>query len=258
MVLPRYRMTGGTVGAGFGAQFYAPGGSSGGFTATTDNQRYINICQPSPTATPAVTPVLVVHLVWQGISQPNTRNTTETLTMTLRSTGGGAATEYTGYTTDASGNVSVPVGALPSGTYAIRVKGSKNLSNGTGVCTDTVTLTGGLVTNHDSGIMRAGDALTAGVSNFNVVNSSDFTTLKNSFGKSYGQPGYCACADFNQSDNVDATDFSLQKGNFGQAGCGPALGPDGPDGSPGGSPGNTPKGQTPGNASPLAPSNKNR
>ena len=63
------------------------------------------------------------------------------------------------------------------------------------------------------------DALTTGATNFNVVNASDFTTLKNTFGKSVGQVGYDERADFDQTDVVNATDFSLQKGNFGSAGC---------------------------------------
>jgi plastocyanin len=178
----------------------------------------------TPTNTPAVTPVLVVHVTWQGIAQPSSRNTTETITMTLR-LGAGAASEYTGYVTDASGNVTFPVGTLPSGTYTIRVKGPRNLSNGTGVCSQTVTLTGAPVTGFEAGVMRAGDAGTVGSTNFNVVNSTDFTTLKATFGKSYGQPGYDARADFNNSDNVDSTDFTLLKNNFGQAGCGPNVGP---------------------------------
>jgi len=178
----------------------------------------------TPTDTPAVTPVLVVHLTWQGIAQPNTRNTTETVTATLR-LASGPATEYVGYATDASGNFTLPVGSLPSGTYTIRVKGPRNLSNGPGgACNQTVSLTGGLVTNFEAGTMRAGDANSAGGTNFNVVNSTDFTTLKATFGKSIGQPGYDNRADFDNNDVVNSTDFTLLKGNFGQAGCGP-VGP---------------------------------
>ena len=58
---------------------------------------------------------------------------------------------------------------------------------------------------------------------FNVVNSTDFTTLKSTFGKSYGQIGYDARADFDNNDVVNSTDFTLLKGNFGQSGCGPNL-----------------------------------
>src|SRR5436305_9796865 len=82
------------------------------------------------TVTPAVTPQLVVHLTWQGIAQPSSRNTTETVTTTLRLVGGGPDNEYTGYSTDANGTYTIPVGSLPSGTYTIRAKGHKNLSSG--------------------------------------------------------------------------------------------------------------------------------
>ena|SRR5438046_740574 len=73
--------------------------------------------------------------------------------------------------------------------------------------------------------MRAGDATSTGPTNFNVMNSSDFTSLKATFGKSYGQPGYDARADFDNNDAVNSTDFTPLKGNFGQAGCGPGVGP---------------------------------
>ncbi|MFL5734904.1 MAG: kelch repeat-containing protein, partial [Chloroflexia bacterium] len=241
MLTPRYRMTGGTVGSAPGsAAFYAVGGSSGGFAPTNNNQRFLDICQPTYTPTPAAGN-LVVHVTWQGIAQPNSRNTTETVTTTLRLTGGGPATEYTGYTTDANGFYTIAVGTLPNGTYSIRVKGPRNLANGTGVCTDTVTLTGAPVTAHESGLMRAGDAVSVGGTNFNVVNSTDFTTLKATFGKSFGQPGYDNRADFDNNDVVNSTDFTLLKGNFGQAGCGPAV-------DPGGSPsGGDPAAPAPGN-----------
>jgi len=89
--------------------------------------------------------------------------------------------------------------------------------------------------------MRAGDAVSVGGTNFNVVNSTDFTTLKATFGKSFGQPGYDNRADFDNNDVVNSTDFTLLKGNFGQAGCGPAV-------DPGGSPsGGDPAAPAPGN-----------
>src|SRR5205807_2252071 len=91
-------------------------------------------CTPTatPTSAPSVTPVLVVHVTWQGITQPNSRNTTETVTSTLRLVGGGPAYEYTGMTTDANGNFTMPIGSVPNGTYTIRVKGPRNLAAGTG------------------------------------------------------------------------------------------------------------------------------
>jgi len=69
------------------------------------------------------------------------------------------------------------------------------------------------------GLQKAGDA-----DNNNVVNASDFTILKNTFGKSSGQLGYDDRADFNGDLVVNSGDFTLLKGNFGIAGA-PPIGP---------------------------------
>ena len=53
----------------------------------------------------------------------------------------------------------------------------------------------------------------------NVVGSQDFSTLKSTFGKSSGQPGYDDRADFNRDGVVSSAYFSLLKGNFGQGGA---------------------------------------
>src|SRR5262249_998940 len=145
-----------------------------------------NTVTPTRTATPTVNPVLVVHVTWQGIGQPDTRNSTQTITMTLRLT---SSYDYQGFTTDANGNVTFPVGTLASGTYNMRVKGPRNLDN----C-DTVALTGAPVTNKEMGTLKAGDA-----DNSNNVNATDFSIMKNSFGKGYGQTGYDPRADFDNN-----------------------------------------------------------
>jgi hypothetical protein len=178
---------------------------------------------PTATSTPAVSPtaVLVVHVTWQGIPQPNSRNTTETITMTLRSTSGGPATDFAGFTTDASGFVTFPVGSLVAGSYNVRVKGPRNLAT----C-GQVSLTGAASTSVEMGTQPAGDA-----DNSNLVSSTDFVALKNSFGKSAGQPGYDARADFDNNDLVTSVDFNLLKTNFGQSGCAAILNPSGSDGS---------------------------
>ena len=67
--------------------------------------------------------------------------------------------------------------------------------------------------------MRAGDA-----NNDNVVSAVDFAILKNTFGKSYGQPGYDDRADFNGDNVVNAVDVSLQRSNYDQSGA-PPVGP---------------------------------
>ncbi|MFL5735176.1 MAG: hypothetical protein ACJ78Q_18625 [Chloroflexia bacterium] len=161
----------------------------------------------TPTSTP--TPVLVVHVTWHGIPQPNSRNTTETITMTLRPIAGGPPTEYSGYTTDAGGSATFSVGALAPGDYSVRVKGPRNLAT----C-GVVTLTGAPVIGVEMGLQGAGDT-----DNSNNVSAPDFVVLRAAFGKQFGEPGYDSRADFDNTDLVSSIDFSLLKANFGFAGC---------------------------------------
>ncbi|MFL5733991.1 MAG: dockerin type I domain-containing protein, partial [Chloroflexia bacterium] len=172
----------------------------------------------TPTVTPTDTPVppwvLVGHVTWQGRPpQPNALQALP-ISLTLRLASGGPASEYTGLTTDASGFFTVPVGTLPNGTYNWRVKDPKYLANG-----GSITLSGTPVTNAEMGLMRAGDA-----TDNNVVDSTDFTILRASFGKASGQPGYDDRADFTGDLAVNASDFSLLRSNFGTSGA-PPIGP---------------------------------
>ena len=129
------------------------------------------------------------------------------LTLTLRLQSGGPDNEYTGLTTDAGGYFTVTTG-LPDGSYNWRLKGQLSLaSSGTlGLSSSTA--------NVEMGMMRAGDC-----TNDNVVSGQDFSVLKNTFGKSSGQPGYDDRADFNRDGVVGSADFSLLKGSFGQGGA---------------------------------------
>src|SRR5207253_6895657 len=97
-----------------------------------------------------------------------------------------------------------------------RVKGSKFLAN-----SGTVQLTGAPVTSVEMGLMRTGDC-----DNDNVINVSDFSILKNTFGKTIGDPGYDDRADFTGDNTVNVTDFNLMKVNFGQSGA-PPISPGG-------------------------------
>jgi hypothetical protein len=158
--------------------------------------------------------LLVGHITWQGRPpQPNALQALP-ISLTLRLSAGGPDNEYTGLTTDASGFFTVSVGILPAGTYNWRVKDPKYLANG-----DTLALTGAAVTNVEMGLMRAGDAL-----DNNVVDVTDFSILRSTFGKSVGQSGYDDRADFNGDEAVNATDFSLLRSNFGTSGA-PPLAP---------------------------------
>jgi hypothetical protein len=143
-------------------------------------------------------------VTWQGIGQPDSRNTGITATLTLCA-GGGAPHNYS-IATDAAGSFTVNTG-LVNGTYNWWIKGQINLAN-----SGTLTITGGTAS-AEMGTLRAGDC-----DNTNVVTAGDFSILKSTFGKSSGQPGYDARADFNRDTTVSSLDFSLLKGNFGVGG----------------------------------------
>src|SRR5205823_3169419 len=182
-------------------------------TNTPTNTR-TNTPTNTATATPGGTAMLVGHVTWQGRPpQPNALQALA-ITLTLRLQSGGPASEYTGMTTDASGFFTVPVGSLPGGSYYWRVKDPKYLAT-----SGSVTLTGAPVTGVEMGTQPAGDA-----SNDNVANATDFALLRNSFGKSQGQPGYDDRADFNGDLVVNSGDFGLLRANFGTGGA-PPVGP---------------------------------
>jgi outer membrane protein assembly factor BamB len=183
----------------------------------TSTSTYTPSITPTPTATPTgpAQPVLVGHVTWQSRPQPDPRSAIP-ITLTLRLQGGGPANEFTGMTTDANGVFTVTVVSLPNGDYYWRVKDPKYLAT-----SGTVTLTGALVTNVEMGLQLAGDA-----NDTNVVDASDFSILRGTFGKSQGQPGYDDRADFNGDLIVNSTDFSTLKGNFGSGGA-PPIAPTG-------------------------------
>ena len=99
---------------------------------------------------------------------------------------------------------------VPQGTNVWRVKGLQSLAN-----SGSLNISGSGITQVEFGLMRTGDA-----NNDNVVNAQDFNILKTTFGKSQGQPGYDARADFN-GDNVVRQDVNLLESNFGQGGAPP-------------------------------------
>ena len=59
------------------------------------------------------------------------------------------------------------------------------------------------------------------MNNDNLVDITDFSLLRATFGKGCGDPGYDGRADFTGDCLVDITDFSLLRGNFGQVGAPP-------------------------------------
>jgi hypothetical protein len=82
-----------------------------------------------------------------------------------------------------------------------------------------VSITSASVTNLEAGFMRAGDCNDDG-----VVNTVDFSIMRNSFGKSTGQLGYDDRADFSGDSVVNAVDVAIHKSSFGQTSA-PPVGP---------------------------------
>jgi titin len=173
----------------------------------------------TPTRTPTVTStrtatatatvgtrLLVAHLTWQGRpAQPNAANQLPiTLTLKLGST----YYQYPNQQTDAGGTFSVPVTALPNGTYTWWAKGPRWLATG-----GTVTLSGAPTTTVELGLQRAGD-----LDNNNLVDVTDFSLTRATFGKTCGDSGYDGRADWTGDCLVDISDFALLRGNFGLVG----------------------------------------
>lgn len=167
----------------------------------------------SPTATPVGVSYLVGHVDWQGRT-PGTAVYQIPITLTLKS--GLAETNYPPQNTDANGYFTVTVN-MPPGQYQYRVKDPKYLAN-----SGSVNIALG-ANSKEMGTLRAGDA-----NDDNLVDSQDFNILKNTFGKTVGDPGYDDRADFNGDQLVDSVDFNLLKTNFGSPGA-PGVRP----GSPG-------------------------
>jgi N-acetylneuraminic acid mutarotase len=211
--------------ATIGGAFYVVGGDAFGRTNLLRRYTEAPTCTPtpSPTVTPSSTPtntatptqaatitptntptpntILVGHVTWQGpAAQPNTgQQLPVTLTLCVSAT----PLDY-GTTTDPSGFFTLTT-SLPSGTYGWRAKGPKYLATA-----GTATLTNGGTTQVEMGLQRAGD--TEATHN-NVVNSSDFTALKNVFGSS------SSIGDLNNDGVTNGVDFTLLKNNFGTAGA---------------------------------------
>jgi hypothetical protein len=148
-------------------------------------------------------------VTWQGRpAQPNALNQLP-LTLTLRL--GANTTTYPNLTTDASGFFTVSVSILPTGVYTWWVKGPAYLAT-----SGPVMLSGAPSTQVEMGQQRAGD-----VNNDNLVDITDFSLLRATFGKICGDGSYDGRADFTGDCLVDITDFTLLRGNFGQAGAPP-------------------------------------
>ncbi len=195
MLQPRARLGGGAI----GSSFYAVGGATPpfSFTGSTDNQRY-NLA-------PCSGSIITGHLTWQGIPQPNSRNTLVTGTLTICT--GGTANNYI-FHTDASGNFTVTTTVPNGGPDTWVIKGPRHIAT-----RGSVTISGGVGNIGEAGLQKGGDTVTAGTNN-NIINASDFNFLKSNFGQAGDRP---SDIDFNGVTN--SSDFNILKGNFGQAGA---------------------------------------
>ncbi len=170
-----------------------------------------NTRTPTPFGTPP-TSVFVGHVTWQG--PPGQPSAGQQLPITLTLKLGTTEANYPSQNTDASGFFTVPVDGLDNGTYMWRVKGPKYIS-----VSGPVTLAGDPSVSVEMGMMRVGDC-----NDDNRINSSDFNILRPSFGRSLGDPGYDARADFTGDNRVNSSDFNFLRANFSYSGS-PPLGP---------------------------------
>jgi RHS repeat-associated protein len=165
-----------------------------------------NTIRPTPVCTAVA--VLVGHVTWQGIPQPNARSQLP-LTLTIKT--GTSERNYPNQTTDQDGFFTVTVSGLANGPYDWRIKGTRSLAS-----SGVLTVTGATTLNVEMGVMRGGDA-----NNDNVISIVDQNILKNTFGKGVGDPGYDTRADFNNDTTVNSLDFNIMKANFGTGGAPP-------------------------------------
>lgn len=151
---------------------------------------------------------LNVQLVLQGRSEPAPHpSRVVTVHVRIMPSSGGAPFYTADFTTDQNSAFTVP--NVPLGTYLFSFKGTHTLARQA-----TLTIISG--TNiHTTAMLREGDA-----DDNNGVVLPDFSLLAASFGKSQGQAGYDARADFNGDNVVNLIDFSLLASNFGTAGEG--------------------------------------
>jgi len=119
------------------------------------------------------------------------------------------------YPADVNAAGIVPVCGMPGTTYDVKIKSTHSLSNRrSGV---TIPATGPGSGTVDLCTLREGDA-----NNDDRVSGVDVSILVTTYGKSAGNPGFDARADFNDDGVVDAADFSLLSSNYnrnGPLGC---------------------------------------
>jgi hypothetical protein len=166
---------------------------------------------PTPTGTASPNRQLRGHVIWQG--RPAQPHFSQQLPVSLTLKLGALEVNYPPVTTDANGYFTVTVNSLAPGTYSWRSRGQRFLANA-----GVVVLSSAPLTNLEVGLLRTGD-----IDDNNVVNTTDFNAMRNTYGKTIGDPGFDPRADFNADRTVNITDFNLLKLNFGSGGAPPIL-----------------------------------
>ena len=107
-----------------------------------------------------------------------------------------------------SGSTAVATASgLPPGTYDVSAVTPHCLTN----------VKTGVVVTVPSTSMNLGTLLEGNADDSNIVNITDFGILASSYGKSSGDTGYYANADFDRSGIVNITDFGLLAANYGKS-----------------------------------------
>jgi subtilisin family serine protease len=175
------------------------------FTTPTPTQT----ASPTPTSTATPAPSLLrVHVLLQGRPAPPHARWSEPITLTLRPSGGGTATDYAA-TTDSSGYFTVTV-TTGAGSYNWRAKNSHALA-----VAGAVSVVSG-VTPLEAGTLLEGDG-----NNDNCVSAPDLNVVRQAFGSASGSPNYNPNSDFNIDGAVNTIDFNLFRADFGMCGPGP-------------------------------------
>jgi RHS repeat-associated protein len=186
-----------------GKEMSAGSSASSGVPAT---QKY-----PASPAQPATAITIRGHVLLAGRPGPPDPRWVIVVTATLASATG-TCLDFTTLT-DSSGYFTVSQELAP-GDYQWRIKSSQSQAN-----SGNVTLIAGsnLI---EMGTLRMGD--TNGDNCSNVV---DFTVLRNTFGKTLGQPGFDDRADFDGDGLVNISDLTLLRAAYGRCGAPPICTP---------------------------------
>lgn len=181
---------------------------------------------PTETRTPTVTPtptstrtplppgngVLQGAVQLQGRGAPPSALWTVPLTVGLFLPGDNLPAYQFATTTDDTGSFSVPAASTPGvwpSSYNVKVKNPQMLqagASGLEIVADAPTV-------YDFGVLKGGDA-----NNDNQVSLADVSILASTYGKSEGEAGYDARADFTGDTKVELADVSIIAANYNRTG----------------------------------------